>query len=135
MRQGRQGRRSPNLAPVLHHVGIEIAPADVDRAVELFELLGFERVAVPESLGNGFTWLEHDGTQVHLMHTEEPVAPPRGHLAVAAPDFEATFARLREHGFEVERRREHWGAPRAVAIAPGGHRVELMAAPPEPARP
>ena len=56
--------------------------------------------------------------------------PARGHTAVVAPDFDATVAALGEHGFEVERRREHWGVPRAVVIAPGGHRVELMAAPP-----
>jgi catechol 2,3-dioxygenase-like lactoylglutathione lyase family enzyme len=121
---------SPNLAPLLHHVGIEVAPADVDRAVELFELLGFARVEVPVSLGGGFTWLERGGTQIHLMHESAPVVPPRGHLAVVVPDFEATLASLREHGFEAERRREHWGVPRAVAVAPGGHRVELMAAPP-----
>jgi hypothetical protein len=57
--------------------------------------------------------------------------PARGHTAVVVADFEVAFAALAEHGFEVERRREHWGAPRARVIAPGGHRVELMAHPPE----
>jgi catechol 2,3-dioxygenase-like lactoylglutathione lyase family enzyme len=115
---------------MLHHVGIEVAPAEIVRTVELFELLGFEQVEPPPSLTE-FTWLERDGTQVHLMPTQEPTVPPRGHLAVLAPDFEATIARLGENGFEVERRRQHWGAPRAFAIAPGGHRVELMAAAPQ----
>jgi hypothetical protein len=46
-------------------------------------------------------------------------------------DFEGTLATLAEHGFEVERRREHWGAPRARVIAPSGHRIELMAHPPQ----
>jgi hypothetical protein len=115
---------------VLHHVGIEVAPADVERTVELLELLGFRRVPVPEGLGDGFTWLEREGTQVHLMHEEDPIVPPRGHLAVVAPAFEATLASLAERGFRPERRREHWGAPRAVVPAPGGQRVELMAAPP-----
>jgi hypothetical protein len=114
---------------MLHHVGIEIAPAEIGRAAELFELLGFKRVEPPPTLAE-FTWLERDGTQVHLMPAERPTAPARGHLAVVAPDFEATVGRLREHGFEVEPRGEHWGEPRAHAIAPGGHRVELMAAPP-----
>jgi catechol 2,3-dioxygenase-like lactoylglutathione lyase family enzyme len=117
---------------VLHHVGIEIAPGDVERTARLFELIGFERVAVPASLGDGFTWLERDGTQVHLMHEADPVAPPRGHLAVVVPDFDAALDRLGDEGFEVEPRREHWGAPRALVRAPGGHRVELMAAPPAP---
>jgi len=127
-----QGLGASNLAPLLHHVGIEIAPEDVERATELFELLGFERAAVPVSLGEGFTWLEREGTQVHLMHESDPVAPPRGHLAVVVPDFADALVRLRTAGFEVERRREHWGAPRALVRAPGGHRVELTAAPPEP---
>ncbi len=114
---------------MLHHVGIEIAPAEIERAVELFELLGFQRVQPPPTLAE-FIWLEREGTQVHLMPEERPTAAARGHLAVVTPDFEATVARLREHGFEVVTRRAHWGAPRAHAIAPGGHRVELMAAAP-----
>jgi len=114
---------------VLHHVGIEVAPADVEAASGFFELIGFRRVEPPPTL-SGFTWLEREGTQVHLMPEEEPTVPSPGHLAVVVTDFEATVARLREHGFEVERKREHWGQPRALALAPGGHRVELMAAPP-----
>jgi catechol 2,3-dioxygenase-like lactoylglutathione lyase family enzyme len=114
---------------MIHHVGIEIRPANVPRAVDLFELLGFEQVEPPSSLAQ-YIWLERAGTQVHLMPEEEPAVPPRGHLAVVAPDFEGTLVQLGEAGFEVERRREHWGAPRAIVIAPGGHRVELMASPP-----
>jgi catechol 2,3-dioxygenase-like lactoylglutathione lyase family enzyme len=114
---------------MLHHVGIEVAPAEIERTVELWQLLGFELVEPPASLSE-FTWLEREGTQVHLMPTESSTVPTRGHTAVVVADFERAFATLSEHGFEVERRREHWGAPRAQVIAPGGHRVELMAAPP-----
>jgi catechol 2,3-dioxygenase-like lactoylglutathione lyase family enzyme len=114
----------------LHHVGIELQVTDIDRAVEFFTLLGFERVEPPPALAAGFTWLERDGTQIHLMHEQRPTVPERGHLALIVPDFEATLERLREHGFETRPGREHWGAPRAHAIAPGGHRVELMAAAP-----
>jgi len=117
---------------MLHHVGIEIDPGDVERAVEFFSLLGFEEVEVPAALADGFTWLEREGTQIHLMHEENPTVPERGHLAVVTPDFEATVERLHEHGFGSRPGREHWGSPRAHAIAPGGHRVELMAAPPRP---
>ncbi len=115
---------------MLQHVGIEIAPQDLDRAVEFFTLLGFERVEPPPALAADFTWLEREGTQVHLMHEPSPTVPPRAHLAVVAPDFEATLARLREHGFETTPGCEHWGSPRAHAVGPGGHRVELMAASP-----
>jgi len=116
---------------VLHHVGIEVAPADVEAAAGFFELIGFVRVEPPETLSE-FTWLERGGTQVHLMPEEEPTVPTPGHLAVVVEDFDETVARLREHGFEVEPKREHWGEPRVLAVAPGGHRVELMAAPPAP---
>jgi catechol 2,3-dioxygenase-like lactoylglutathione lyase family enzyme len=115
---------------MLHHVAIEISLSDVDRAVEFFTLLGFEQVEPPPALADGFTWLEREGTQIHLMHEASPVVPPRAHLAVVVPDYAATLERLHEHGFETRPGREHWGAPRAHAIAPGGHRVELMAAPP-----
>jgi hypothetical protein len=114
---------------MLHHVGIEISPEDIERTAELFQLLGFEPVQPPETLSE-FTWLEKERTQIHLMPTDSPTVPPRGHTAVMVADFEATFAALGERSFEVERRREHWGAARALVIAPGGHRVELMAAAP-----
>jgi hypothetical protein len=116
---------------MLHHVGIEVAPAEIEAAAGFFELLGFARVEPPETLRE-FTWLERGGTQVHLMPKEEPTVPSPGHLAVVVDDFEAMVARVRDAGFEVEPKREHWGEPRALAIAPGGHRVELMAAPPAP---
>ena len=116
---------------MLHHVGIEVAPADVEATAGFFELLDFERVEPPQTLRE-YTWLERGGTQIHLMPREEPVVPEAGHLAVVAPDFEAALVRLQDAGHAVERRREHWGSPRASARAPSGHRVELMAAPPSP---
>jgi hypothetical protein len=116
---------------VLHHVGIEVAPADVEAAVGFFELLGFEQVEPPATLRE-FTWLEREGTQVHLMPEEEPTVPSPGHFAVVVADFCAAVTRVRQAGFEIEPKREHWGQPRALAIAPGGQRVELMAAPPAP---
>lgn len=114
----------------LHHVGIEVAPAEIERAAELFELVGFERVEPPPGLAE-FTWLQRQGTQIHLMPEELPAAAPRGHFALVVPDLEPTLARLRERGFELEQRRNHWGSPRWVVLAPGGHRVELMAFPPQ----
>ena len=114
---------------MLHHVGIEVSPADIERSIELWQALGFELVAPPESLVE-FTWLERSGTQIHLMPTDEPTVPRRGHVAILVEDFDATSAELRKLGLEVERRREHWGAPRAIVTMPGGHRVEMTAAPP-----
>jgi hypothetical protein len=119
------------LGGMLQHVGLEVAPADVERSILFWELLGFAHVEPPEALAE-FTWLEREGTQIHLMPTAEPTVPSRGHVAIVAPDFEAAVAGLAEAGFQVDRRSAYWGALRAKATAPGGHTVELMAAPPRP---
>ena len=115
---------------MLQHVALETAEADADALVAFWVLLGFAEVEPPPGLRERSRWVERAGTQVHLLLTEEPVAPPAGHAAVVVDDHEATLARLREAGFEPDPRTEHWGAPRAFVRAPGGHRVELMARPP-----
>jgi len=74
--------------------------------------------------------VERDGTQVHLMPVDDPVVPPSGHHAVLVTDYEATFAALRDAGFEPEPRKEHWGAARSFVRNPAGHRVEVMAGSP-----
>ncbi len=116
----------------LHHVSLEVPPEKVGRTVEFWELVGFESLAPPPEIAEYASWLERDGHQIHLIHTEAATVPTLGHPAVVAPDLEATVARLRSAGFTVEDARELWGEPRAFAIAPAGHRVELMAAPPPP---
>ena len=72
---------------MLHHVGIEVAPGDIEATDGFFVLLGFERVEPPKTLEE-YTWVERDGTQVHLMPRQDPVVPQVGHVAVVAPDFE-----------------------------------------------
>jgi catechol 2,3-dioxygenase-like lactoylglutathione lyase family enzyme len=117
---------------MLQHVSIEVSPSDVERAVELWELLGFVRVDSPEPLGDYVTWLEREGTQIHLIHTDAATVPQLGHVAVVAPDFEQTLERVAAAGFEIEESRQLWGKRRAFATAPGGHKVELMQEPPPP---
>jgi catechol 2,3-dioxygenase-like lactoylglutathione lyase family enzyme len=119
---------------VLQHVTLEVGPEDVERSLALWRLLGFAQVEPPAALAETFAWVEREGTQVHLERNPSPVVPPHGHAAVVVADFEDTVERLRAAGFEVRPGREHWGAPRAKALAPGGHTVELMAAPPTPNR-
>ena len=70
--------------------------------VDFWGLLGFEEVESPEPLGDSVRWLDHAEAK----------------------------QRLRDADFIVEDVRQLWGADRAFVIAPGGHRVELMAAPP-----
>lgn len=117
---------------MLQHVALETAPADVEACVAFWRLLGFARVPEPATLSGRATWLERGATQIHLLHSEHPAIPPRGHCAVVAADYPATLARLAAAGHPTEARRQHWGAPRAYVTSPGGHRVELMAAPPRP---
>lgn len=117
-------------ASMLQHVTLEVAPEEIERSVELWDLLGFAEVEPPPDLAATFVWVEREGTQIHLERNRSPTAPPHGHAAVVVVDFEGTVERLRENGFEVHPGREHWGAARAKVLAPGGHQVELMAAPP-----
>jgi hypothetical protein len=115
---------------VLQHVSIEVPPSEAERTLEFWRLIGFDQVDVPELLGDRILWVERDGTQVHVILTEGHTAPLLGHTAVVVPDHAEAKQRLRDADFPVEEARELWGADRAFAIAPGGHRVELMAAPP-----
>ena len=117
---------------MLHHVSLEVAPDDVERTVELFGLIGFDRITAPGPISPFVTWLESGTTQIHLIHTPEPTTPALGHPAVVATDFDATVERLHSAGFQVEDADELWGERRGFAVMPGGGRVELMAAPPAP---
>jgi hypothetical protein len=115
---------------VLHHVSLEVPPGEAGRLGEVLTLIGFEPVAAPEVLGDSVLWFSRAGTQVHLIVTDGATAPVLGHAAFAVDDFEATVAGLRDGGFEFEESRELWGERRGFLLAPGGHRMELMAAPP-----
>jgi catechol 2,3-dioxygenase-like lactoylglutathione lyase family enzyme len=116
---------------MLQHVTIELAADQVDDCVRFYALLGFARVEPPESLKGRATWVERDGTQVHLMPVDDdPVVPRSGHHAVLVTDYRATFEALRDAGFDPEPRKEHWGAERSFVRNPAGHRVEIMAGSP-----
>lgn len=117
---------------MLHHVSIEVLPADAERFGEMLELIGFRSIAAPEVFEGSIPWYERQGTQVHLIVTEGATAPVLGHAAFVAPDFDATVSALEAAGFEVEEHRQLWGKKRSFILAPGGHRVEIIAAPPEP---
>lgn len=122
----------------VQHVALEVSASDLNRARQLWRLVGFEEVDPPVSLRGRTVWLESGPTgartQIHLL---DPEADSRsaargfgGHVAVVAYDFEKTVRDLKSAGFTVEGRSRHWGAARAFVSHPGGHTVELMAAPP-----
>lgn len=127
----------------IQHVALEVPAAEVERAATFWGLAGFERVEPPASLRQRSVWLEAGPagarTQIHLLIAEAGAQPPGdsdaaqlegSHVAIVIPAFGAIVASLAAAGFAVEERQRHWGAERAFAAHPGGHTVELMAAPP-----
>ena len=87
---------------MLQHVSLEVPQDQVARTIEFWGLLGFEHTEAPEPIAPYVTWLQREGTQIHLIHTDEATVPPLGHAAVVAADFEGAVARLRGADFEVE---------------------------------
>jgi catechol 2,3-dioxygenase-like lactoylglutathione lyase family enzyme len=114
----------------VQHVALEMRPADAGELVAFFVLLGFEEVEPPPTLAERARWVQRGATQIHVLFADDPVVPPAGHVAVVAPDYEATLSALRAAGHPVDERKPHWGSPRSFVTAPGGHRVELMSHPP-----
>jgi catechol 2,3-dioxygenase-like lactoylglutathione lyase family enzyme len=111
---------------MIQHVTRQIPPAELERCLSFYGLLGFARVPVPDGVAGRAVWLEHAGTQVHLMPTED-AAPERGHVGIVVESYDATLERLRAHDYAIDPRREHWGSPRAFVRDPAGNLVELMA--------
>jgi catechol 2,3-dioxygenase-like lactoylglutathione lyase family enzyme len=125
-----QWARAVASAAVIQHVSIESRRGDAPALLRFLRALGFHEIPVPPTLAERSTWVQAGATQVHLLWADEPVVPPQGHFAVVAEDYDDTLDALRAEGFEPEPRAEHWGAPRSFVRSPGGHRVEVMAAPP-----
>ena len=81
-------------------------------------LLGFERVESPEALGGYVTWLERQGTQIHLIHTEDGTVPVLGHAAVVVDDFAGALERVAGAGHEVAETRAALGRAAGVRDRP-----------------
>jgi len=116
----------------LQHTSLETREADVPAELRFWALLGFDHVDTPPGLERRATWVASNGTHIHLLHSDEPTAMPRGHVAVLVDDYDAATARLADAGFDFEPDEPFWGAARGFVRTPGGHRVEVMAAPPPP---
>lgn len=114
---------------MLQHVTREVPPSELDACVVFYSLLGFQPVPVPPGIQGRALWLEHAGTQIHLMPRDD-ARIQSGHVGLVLDAYEHTLERLRQEGHEVEPRREHWGSPRAYVRDPAGNLVEVMAFPP-----
>ncbi len=115
---------------MVHHVGLEVDSGQLDACVAFWTLLGWHEVAVPDGIGDRGRWMQRGAQQVHLLVETEPAAPRSGHVALVDADLDATVERLTAAGHEVLERNRYWGARRIFTRSPGGHRVELMSAPP-----
>jgi hypothetical protein len=82
-------------------------------------------VPTPPALRDRTRWVQGGDRQIHLLFTEDPVVPSKGHCAVVGDP-----RPLRDAGHAVVPRERYWGAERSLATTPAGHRVEVMAAPP-----
>jgi catechol 2,3-dioxygenase-like lactoylglutathione lyase family enzyme len=118
---------------MLQHVSVEVRPEQIEACVAFYGLLGFEQMTPPPLLRDRFTWVQRNGTQIHLMPFEDPNTTVRGHAAVVVDDYEGTLAALRERGFELREGENAWDAPRTFVRDPAGNHVEIMSkAPPGP---
>ena len=111
---------------------------DIDRSVAFYEALGFEerrRVPIREEAMNVFMSMPDDGPEPRLELTYNfgvdayELGTAYGHIAIAAPDLDATLERLKQQGIEPERPpytiRE--GGNRLCFVRdPDGYRVELI---------
>ena len=117
---------------MLQHVTLEVRPELVRECVAFWALLGFTEMVAPASLRDRFTWVEREGTQIHLNPLEDPVAAREGHVAVVAPDYEDVLRAMAERGVAMREGTNAWNAPRTFVRDPAGHQVEIMSAPPHP---
>src|SRR3954454_8929000 len=118
---------------MLQHASLEVDAAQVSDCVAFWELLGFTRMEPPPKLRSRFTWVEREGTQIHLIPAEPPGAPAQeGHVAVGAEDSEWALAALRAPAFEPYDGQTAWDAPRSFGRAPVAHLVEVRSRPPLP---
>lgn len=119
---------------MIQHLTVEIPSSELDRSLAFYGILGFEQVEPPAGVEGRALWLERNQSQVHLMPIPDSEhrqpAPSSGHVGIVVDRYEDTLALLREGGYSVDPRREHWGSPRAYVNDPAGNLVELMAWPP-----
>ena len=114
---------------MLHHVSLEVRPADADAEAGFWVRLGFVEIPPHASLVGRARWLQADdgsGQQIHLLLTAEPAIPAGGHVAIVRPQYARTLDAARAAGLDVRDHTPYWDSPRAFVRSPAGHRVEVM---------
>ena len=113
--------------------------ANVDRSVAFYKALGFEekgRHPIRDEAINVFMGLPDDGPEPRLELTynighDDPyeIGTGYGHIAITAPDLDATLGALAEQGIEPERPpyTVRDGGNRLCFVRdPDGYRIELI---------
>ena len=116
----------------LQHVTFEVTQDQVGPHVEFWAMLGYTVMETPAPLRDRAVWMRRGGSHVHLLIDDAPVVPPRAHAAFVVEGWEATLAALHAAGYESRPAMRLWDCERVYLRAPGGHRVEIMSAPPPP---
>ncbi len=114
----------------LQHVTFEVTPEQVRPHIEFWAMLGYAAIETPPPLRDRAVWMARGGSHVHLLIDDAPVVPPRGHAAFVVDDWQATLDALHAAGYESRAAMRLWDCDRVYLRAPGGHRVEIMSAPP-----
>jgi lactoylglutathione lyase len=112
---------------------------NIDRSVAFYEALGFEevgRLPIRDEAVNVFMNQRGDGDSPRLELTynvgrDAPydIGTGYGHIAITAPDLDATLARLGDQGIEPEKPpyTVRDGGPRLCFVRdPDGYRVEIL---------
>src|SRR4051795_8503362 len=106
---------------MLQHASLEVTRDRLADCVAFWQLLGFTPMEPPPKLRGRFTWVEREGTQIHLIPVDEPVPAREGHVAVVAADYDGALAALRDAGFAPTDGENAWDAPRSFVREPAGH--------------
>jgi lactoylglutathione lyase len=111
---------------------------DIDRSVAFYEALGFEerrRMPIRDEAINVFMNLAGDGDEPRLELTYNhgvssyELGSAYGHIAISAPDLDATLAQLAALGIEPERAPytvSEGGSRICFVRDPDGYRIEII---------
>jgi lactoylglutathione lyase len=110
---------------------------DIDRSVAFYEALGFEelrRLPIRDEAINVFMGLAGDGPRLELTYNigrDEPyeIGTGYGHIAITAPDLDATLEALAAQGISPERPPytvSEGGSRLCFVRDPDGYRIELI---------
>jgi lactoylglutathione lyase len=111
---------------------------DIDRSVRFYEALGFKehgRMPIRDEAINVFMGLPDDGDQPRLELTYNhgvdsyELGTGYNHIAITAPDLDATLERLKEQGIEPEKPPysvREGGSRLCFVRDPDGYRIEII---------